>query len=427
MEHMRTGRRDLGLLAAAGLSGCAAIPVLPDGPSDPMERQLLLAEALDGAPLLGGNRVEVLDGGVAMFQATFRAIAAARDHVNIEFYIFQDVRIPGVEGPSLFELLQVKMAQGVAVTIIHDGYGSLGTDLSPLRAAGARTLEFHPLDPTAAKRGWRPNDRDHRKMLVVDGRIGIMGGVNLDRVYQNPCGTGTMPADTEAACWHDTSIRIEGPAVGAMQRLFFETWDKQHGERLAPRPWFPRLAEVGPARIRILGSEPGERKPRYYIALVTALEAARERIWLCTGYFVPTWQQRRVLRAAARRGVDVRLLLPSVSDSQEALNAQHAAYDDMLEAGVKIYEVTDGVLHGKLTVVDGVWSAVGSSNFDRRSVAWNNEVDAIILGRDTATTLERLLAREFGRARPVSLKEWERRGIGARIREQSSRLFIDLL
>ncbi len=426
MKQGSIGRRSLGLLAA-GLSGCAAIPVLPDGPADPLERQALLAETLEGAPLLGGNRVEVLDGGIATFRATFRAIAEARDHVNLEFYILQDVRIPGVEGPSLFELLRRKLAQGVAVSIIHDSFGSLGTDLKPLREAGARTLEFHPLDPIAAKRGWRPNDRDHRKMLVVDGRIGILGGVNLDRVYQNPCGTGATPTDPEAACWHDASIRIEGPSVGAMQRLFLETWAKERGDPLPPRDWFPRLAEAGPARIRILASEPGERKPRYYVTLVTALEAARERIWLSTGYFVPTWQQRRVLRAAARRGVEVRLLLPSVSDSQEALNAQHAAYDDMLEAGIRIHEVTDGVLHGKLAVVDGVWSAVGSSNLARRSIAWNSEVDAIILGRDTAATLERILTREFARARPVSLAEWERRGLRQRIREQSSRLFIDLL
>ena len=426
MDRRWIGRRSLGLLAA-GLSGCAAIPVVPDAPADPMERLALLAEVKDGAPLLGGNRVEVLDGGAAMFQATFRAIAGAKDHVNIEFYILEDVRIPGVEGPSLFELLRMKLGQGVAVTIIHDSFGSLGTDFEPLRAAGARTLEFHPLDPTAAKRGWRPNDRNHRKMLVVDGRIGILGGVNLDRVYENPCGTGAASTEPDAACWHDASIRIEGPSVGAMQRLFLETWAKERGDPLPPRDWFPRLAEVGPARIRILASEPGERMPRYYVTLVTALEAARERIWLSTGYFVPTWQQRRVLRAAARRGVDVRLLLPSFSDSQEALNAQHAAYDDMLEAGIRIHEVTDGVLHGKLAVVDGVWSAVGSSNLARRSVAWNSEVDAIILGRDTATTIERLLAREFARARAISLAEWERRGLRQRIREQSSRLFLDLL
>ncbi|SDB69696.1 phospholipase D-like domain-containing protein [Belnapia rosea] len=424
---MSITRRGLGTIGAATLSACAQIPVLPEGPSDPMERQMLLAEVLDGAPLHAGNWVEVLDGGVAMFNATFRAIAGATDHVNIEFYILQDVRLPGLEGPSLFELLLVKLAQGVAVNIIHDGYGSSGTDFRALRAAGAQTLEFHPLDPLAAKRGWMPNDRDHRKLLVVDGRIGIIGGVNLDRVYQNPCDTGATPTDPEAACWHDTSIRIEGPAVASLQRLFFETWEREEGAPLPRRDWYPRLAPVGPARIRILGSAPGERKPRYYVTLVSAMEAARERIWLCTGYFVPTWQQRRVLRAAARRGVQVRLLLPSVSDSQEALNAQHAAYDDMLEAGVEIHEVVDGVLHGKVVVVDGVWSAVGSSNLDRRSVAWNNEADAIVLGRETAVTLERILEREFGRSRPVKLDEWERRGLGARLREQSSRLFLDLL
>jgi cardiolipin synthase A/B len=133
------------------------------------------------------------------------------------------------------------------------------------------------------------------------------------------------------------------------------------------------------------------------------------------------------LRQAARRGVQVRLLLPSISDSADALAAQRAAYDDMLEAGIEIREVQGAVLHAKLVVADGVWSAIGSSNFDRRSVAWNNEVDAIVLGADTAARLEALLARDWERAKPVTLAEWERRGLGQRIREQTSRVIIDLL
>ena len=426
MIQPQTTRRAI-LAGLPALAACAQIPVLPDGPADPMERHALLVEQLDGAPLLAGNKVDVLDGGVAMFEAAFRAIAGATDHVNLEFYILQDVRIPGTTGPSLFELLLRKLAQGVAVTIIHDGYGSLGSDFGPLRAAGAKTLEFHPLSPLEARTGWLPNDRDHRKMLIVDGRIGIMGGINLDHVYENPCGTGLPQPDTEAACWHDTSIRIEGPTVGAMQKLFLETWAKEGGAALPARNWFPPLATPGPARIRVLGSAPGEKRPRYYVTLLTAISAARESLWLCTGYFVPTWQQRRALRAAARRGVKVRLLLPHVSDSPQALDAQRATYDDMLQAGIEIREIGDGVLHGKVCVVDGVWSAIGSSNLDRRSVAWNNEVDAIVLGQDTAQALERILAREFGRGRPIDLAEWRQRGIGPRLREISSRIVEDLL
>ena len=267
-----------------------------------------------------------------------------------------------------------------------------------LRAAGARTLAFNPLNPAEARAGWAPNDRDHRKIMVVDGRIGMTGGVNLDRVYENPCEVAAAAEqDPAEACWRDAALRIEGPAVAGLQKLFLETWEKQRGPPLPPRDWFPKLEPRGPARVRILGSVPGEKRPRFYVTLLTAIAAARQRLWLTTGYFVPTWQQRHALRQAARRGVQVRLLLPSISDSADALAAQRAAYDDMLEAGIEIREVQGAVLHAKLVVADGVWSAIGSSNFDRRSVAWNNEVDAIVLGADTAARLEALLARDWDR------------------------------
>lgn len=426
-------RRRLGLLAAglsAGLAGCASIPVLPDGPQDPLERHALVTETLDGAPLTDGNRVDVLDGGGAAFAAIFRAIEGARDHIHLEYYTLEDVRLPGTAGPSLFELLAAKLREDVAVTLIHDGFGSAATPaeaFAALRAAGARTLEFNPINPLEARTGWAPNDRDHRKIMVVDGRIGATGGVNLSRVYENPCQAEAAPADPEGACWRDVALRIEGPAVASLQRLFLETWAKQGGDPLPPRDWFPRLEPRGPARIRILGSAPGEKLPRYYITLMTAIEASRRSLWLCTGYFVPTWQQRRMLRAAARRGVQVRLLLPSVSDAPPALAAQHAAYDDMLEAGIEIREVQGAILHAKLAVADGVWSAIGSSNLDRRSVAWNNEADAVVLGPDTAGLLEALLARDWAKAKPVTLAEWRRRGLGGRVREQMSRVVIDLL
>ena len=261
MERSATTRRGL-VATAAALTACAEIPVLPDGPADPMERLALLTEAQDGAPLLAGNRIDLLDGGGAAFAAIFSAIAAARDHINLEYYILEDVRVPGTAGPTLFELLAAKLSMGVAVTIIHDGFGSAATPAeawAALEAAGARIITFNPLSPFAARRAWQPNDRDHRKILVADGRVAVMGGVNLAKVYENACeAASAVASDPEAACWRDAAIRLEGPAVGALQRLFFATWEKQGGKPLPPRDWYPALAPRGPARIRIVGSAPGE-------------------------------------------------------------------------------------------------------------------------------------------------------------------------
>lgn len=424
----------LRLMLLVALYGCTATPTPDIGPADAMDRQGQVLEALDGAPLTTGNRLTLLRGGQETFTAMFQAIAEARDHVNLEFYILQDVRAAAFPGTSLFALLSAKLRQGVAVTLLYDSFGSNATteeEWAALRRLGARTLAFNPLNPLAARTGWAPNNRDHRKILVVDGRIAFMGGVNLDRVYENPChGPATdlrIVDDPTLACWRDTSIRIEGPAVAELQRLFVQDWARQGGEALPPRAWFPPLPPQGPARLRVLASAPDAGPPRYYITLLAAIRAARERIWLSTGFFVPTHELREALRDAARRGVAVQLVLPSASDVPAALAAGRAAYGDLLEAGVRIVELRGGVLHAKLSVVDGVWSAIGSSNLDRRSVALNDEVDAIVLGRDTAAQVEAVLRQDMAKAQEITLEAWRNRSLRERLRELSARVIIDLL
>jgi cardiolipin synthase len=432
----RRGACGASLAGSAALAACAHFPELPrGGAGDPVEADPLFREAMGSAPVLPGNRVAFLYGGRRVFAALFRAVEAARDHVNLEFYIFKDVGNPGGAGPSLFDLLRSKLGEGVAVTIIYDSIGSAGTPdaaLASLRDAGANLLSYNPANPFEARGGaWRPNARNHRKVAVVDGRVAGIGGVNLDSVYENPCGPAAAAADpadsTDDACWADIGMRVEGPAVAALQRLFFETWAKQGGGPLPARNWFPPPGQPGRTAIRVFGSAPGEGKPRFYVARLAALMGATRSIRLCTGYFVPTPRELEELARAARRGVDVRLLLPGVTDTPIATAAQRASYGRLLEAGARIVEVTDSVLHAKIAVVDGAWSAVGSSNLDRRSAAWNDEVDAVLLGPEAGAELEAAMARAAARATPVTLEGWRRRPVGQRLRELLSWPVADLL
>lgn len=428
-------RRSCGALLAGlpALAGCASVPELPAAAGGAVGGDPLLREAMASAPVLPGNSAAILYGGRRVFGALFQAIESARDHVNLEFYIFQDVANPGGAGLSLFELLREKLGQGVAVTVIYDSLGSADTPraaLDSLRAAGANLLSFNPANPFEARGAWRPNARNHRKIAVVDGRVAGVGGVNLDSVYENPCGPGAAadPADgTDEACWADIGVRLEGPAVAALQRLFFETWAKQGGGPLPARDWFPPPGRPGRTGVRVFGSAPGEGKQYFYVARLAAIMGAKRTVRLCTGYFVPTRREVEELARAARRGVDVWLLLPSVTDTAVATAAQRASYGPLLEAGVRIVEVKDSVLHAKIAVVDGDWSAVGSSNLDPRSVAWNNEVDAVLLGPEAAASLESAMGRVASRAAPVTLEAWRRRGAGQRLRELLSWPVRDML
>jgi cardiolipin synthase len=393
-----------------------------------LERHLAIEQAVAGAPLTSGNATKLLRDGDGTFAAVFEAIAQARHHINLEYYTLEDVEF---SGQRLSELLLAKRRAGVAVNIIYDSYGSSDTPakfFDKLESAGVNLLAFHPVNPLeAVAGGYSPNDRNHRKIMIVDGKVAIVGGVNLATYYQSKTpgdGSGSSggSAEKDQAAkkdspedWQDLSIRIEGPAVAQLQGLFLGHWRSERGPALDQSTFYPKLKVAGDQIIRIIGSSPQQDFSRYYVTLISAIRSAERRIWLTTGYFVPTFEEKHALIAAAERGVDVRLILPAVSDASQAVAVAHSHYGDLLEAGVKIFEIEHVILHSKMVTIDGVWSAVGSSNFDHRSVLFNDEVEAIILGRKTADDLERVFEQDQATAKEIALEQWEQRPITDRV------------
>jgi cardiolipin synthase len=403
-------------------------------PSDDalLSRHLAIEQAVAETPLVAGETTRVLRDGPATFRAMFAAIRAARHQINLEYYIFEDVEI---DGAHLGDLLVAKRREGVAINVIYDSFGSSTTPkafIERLRQAGISVVEFNPLNPLKAKVGYSPNDRDHRKILVVDGDRAIVGGVNLSTSYEvnSPGGPGD-PVGKPPPHWRDTDLELTGPVVAQLQALFAEHWRAQHGPALEDVSAFARpqasIPASGGAVVRIIGSSPAHATPRYYVTLVSALRSAEKSITIGTGYFVPTPDEMKALCDAARRGVEVKLLLPDWTDSWMSIAVSHSHYGELLQAGVKVYETHGVILHSKTAVIDGVWSIVGSSNFDHRSVIFNDEVDAVVVGSATAADLEAMAADDFRAARPIDLATWRRRPLAERAKEQYARLWQSLL
>lgn len=396
-----------------------------------LQRHVAIEEAVAETPLVAGNTTRVLRDGPESFGAMFAAIRGAADHVDMEYYILEDVEHEGVR---LGDLLVEKLREGVAVNIIYDAFGSLDTPAAffdGLRQAGAEIVAYNPVDPLAGEAEYDPNQRTHRKILIADGRTAIIGGVNLAEDYQSlGSALSSLPeaAPGEPAHrWRDTNLQLDGPAVAQLQSLFLAHWEEQGGATLDQVALFPKIPADGPEVVRIVDSTPDEGVSRYYVTLLTAIRNAEDRVWLTVGYFAPPPQAIEDLAAAAQGGTDVRLLLPGVSDFEGIVDAARTHYTELLEAGVRIWEMDDAILHAKTATVDSVWSVVGSSNIDYRSVLYNDEVDAVILGSDTAAQLEAMFEADTAAAREIDLETWRNRPLGQRMREFFWRLWDGLL
>jgi len=390
-------------------------------PTDILERHTAVVESITESPLTKGNKVSLLIDGPATYAAMFKAIRSAKNHINLETYILEDDEI----GRKFTDLLLRKQAEGIQVNIIYDSVGSINTPESffkRLRDGGIQVVEFNPVNPFKGRGRWFLAHPDHRKILIVDGKVAIIGGINISNVYSGKL-SGRKKVKGEPLPWRDTDVQIEGPAVAELQKLFLDTWSKQNGSTLSERDYYPRMKEEGNALVRVVGSTPGSDNRITFIVYVAAITFAEHSIHLTNAYFIPDDQILKALADAARRGVDVKIILPGTTDSSLALYAAQYNYSDMLESGVKIYERRNALLHAKTAVIDGVWSTVGSTNLDYWSLLSDDEVNAVILNREFAVEMERMFVLDLAQSDQIQWGKWKTRPLLQKIKETFAHIF----
>lgn len=364
--------------------------------------------------MIPGHRIVLLFGGADAYPAMLEAIASARSEILLETYIWA----ADPNGRRFVDAVCIKAQEGVNVRCVVDGAGSFGfvtgPDVERMRAAGVRLSVFHPVGPWRARWGWQV--RDHRKLLVVDGRVAFAGGMNLGNDY--------APTDWGGRGWNDVQMQIEGPAVREMQRLFDVSWrystpwtfERRHEARAMiaePPAIHGSTTRVQPLAVgRFLGRRSIQRQ------LTHAIGAARDRIWIEAAYFLPSRTVRAYLRRAARRGVDVRVITPRDSDIPFFMYASQSTWSTLLRSGVRLYEWLPGMLHAKTICIDGAWSTVGSYNLDSRSLLYNWEVTLAVLDNAVASRLEDKFQLDLEMSEPVDPARWRKRGFLQKLRER---------
>ena len=357
-------------------------------------------ETLLGPPLVGGNRTRTLINGDQIFPAMLAAIRGAKKTVHFETYIFWK----GQAGDRFAAALAERARAGVTVRVILDWQGSQKISREEnrlMQEAGVQIVRYHPL-------GWydprRVNNRTHRKLLIIDGKVGFIGGVGIADVWQ---GNADSPEH-----WRDTHFRVEGPAVAQIQADFLDNWLKTRGEVLHGDDVLPKLPAVGSETAQSFRSSPGLGSPVMRTMYLLSLASASRSIVIESPYFVPDDLFSRALIAARQRGVQVQLLLPGQKiDAKVTRRASRSRWGKLLEAGVEIYEYQPTMIHCKLMIVDGIWTSVGSSNLDNRSLRLNDEANLNVLDPGFAAQQRAIFEQDKARSRRVTLEEWEHRSL----------------
>lgn len=372
-----------------------------------------MQEAISGHPFVAGNRVTLLVNRPAAYNAMFKMIRDAKKSVNIETYTLSNDRA----GYAFANLLIEKAAEGVHVNLIYDSIGSICSSpafFQRLTDAGVKVLPFNPITPLSGlplRGGCSGDHRDHRKLVVVDDSVAFVGSANISDV----CGTtgGVFPGTTgDRLPWRDTDVEIEGPVVP-----IFDAGIREHRPDIADNSHLRPPQPHGNDLVMAVASTWGKTKRDNYFLYLNAINSARRSIALTCSYFIPDKHTLDALIAAARRGVDVKIILPHKSDSTLALYGGRNYYGRLLKAGVKLYERRGVILHAKTGVIDGVWSTVGSDNMDYWSILRNNELNAVILSRSFAKKMETLFEYDRKHSDRITLEKWEHRSALERLLE----------
>jgi cardiolipin synthase len=383
---------------------------------DRMPQLVRLAHRVSNARPCHGNSVELLSDTNRTLGLIEQAILAARESIHLEYYIWQ----PDRTGRKLRDLLVQRARDGIKVRFLFDGIGSLLLGrkfLKPMRDAGIEIASALP--GASVFERWSFNLRNHRKIVIVDGLVGFTGGMNIGDEY--------LGRNRKIGYWRDTHLRLVGPSVLQLQQVFAEDWFFATGQLLTESRWFPEPREPGNQVAQVIGGGPDGDVEVFHSLFFAAINEARERITIATSYFVPTPALVTALEAAAHRGVNVRLMVPAISDHRWMITAGRGYYESLLDAGVEIYEYHKGLLHSKTLTIDGVWSLVGTPNFDTRSLILNFEVAVVLPGPQIALQLEEQFADDLQHSRRIHLDEFRRRSLVQKIFEQVLKLFSPIL
>lgn len=379
-------------------------------------QMMRLAETVSGDTATDRNRIAVHADTEETFHRIETAIRSAKTSIDLEYYIWQ----PDRSGTRLRDLLIERASEGIQIRFLYDSIGSLWLSrgfLRPMKEAGIQVAPFLP--GATLRERWSLNLRSHRKIAIVDGRVGFTGGMNIGDEY-----LGRNPS---IGFWRDTHLEIYGPTVRQLQKVFAEDWFYATGQDISADEEEPDVLADGDTTAQVIASGPYEKFDSFMTLMFSAIGLATDRILLATSYFIPPPALVRALQAAACRGVRVRLLLPEHAAYFWTVMAGRSYFETLLEAGVEIHEYQKGLLHSKTLTVDGEWSLVGTPNFDARSLLLNFEVGVVLYGRDIAQQLENQFEGDLEDATTIELEAWRKRPRAQMLIESSCRLFAPVL
>jgi cardiolipin synthase len=345
-----------------------------------------------------GNHTEILTNGEATFEAILKSLSEARHHIHMDYYTIRDDSI----GRRFLNMLIRKAREGVEVRIVYDGIGSLHISenfLKDLHNAGVQTSCFLP--PRFAFYERRLNYRNHRKIVVVDGLVGFLGGINIGDEY--------LGKDKRLGFWRDTHIKLKGNAVHDLQQLFLNDWAFASKEQLDVQRYMPVDTYSGKENVLIVPSEPGRNDQKILDVTFAAINAARSRICISTPYFIPDPSLVMALRTAAQSGVDVSVIIPGIADTKIVLLTTLSYVQDMLDAGVKVYRYQKGFIHAKVMIIDQMLASVGTANMDMRSFYSNFELNALLFDPDAIERLSIDFNEDLKQSRQVLAQQFTKR------------------